>query len=150
MQTGDTNPALFLLATSPSPAHASGRGNQIVALARRRLRRRCRIICLRTSARPTRRVFGNADRSGADRTLDRAGAARERGSVRRKLSEKFSLYSFGAREVTIFSKRGSPRSGSQKGSSFRRRNSAPARQREHAVQFPIAAKLTPSRVPTPR
>ncbi len=43
----------------------------------------------------------------------------QRGSQRRKLSEKFSLYCFGASEATIFSKRGSPRSGSQKGSSFR-------------------------------
>jgi len=29
------------------------------------------------SARPTGRVFGSADHSGANRTLDRAGAARE-------------------------------------------------------------------------
>jgi len=42
----------------------------------------------------------------------------QRGSERRKLSEKFSVYCFGAREATIFSKRGSPRSGSQKGCSF--------------------------------
>src|SRR5438874_12779573 len=37
------------------------------------------------------------------------------GSVRRKLSEKFSLYCFGASEATICSKLGSPRSGSQSG-----------------------------------
>src|SRR4030095_7056651 len=36
----------------------------------------------------------------------------QRGSERRRLSEKFSVYSFGASEATIFSKRGSPRSGS--------------------------------------
>src|SRR6266581_3520613 len=35
------------------------------------------------------------------------------------LSEKFSLYCFGASEATIFSKRGSPRSGSHKGCSLR-------------------------------
>src|SRR5437879_651457 len=43
----------------------------------------------------------------------------QRRSQRRKLSEKFSVYCFGANEATICSKRGSPRSGSQKGSSFR-------------------------------
>jgi hypothetical protein len=42
----------------------------------------------------------------------------QRVSEWQNLSEKFSLYCFGASEATIFSKRGSPRSGSQKGSSF--------------------------------
>ena len=43
----------------------------------------------------------------------------QRGSEWRNLSEKFSVYCFGAREATICSKRGSPRSGSQNGSSFK-------------------------------
>ena len=42
----------------------------------------------------------------------------QRGSERQNLSEKVSLYCFGASEATIFSKRGSPLSASQKGSSF--------------------------------
>src|SRR5438105_11623524 len=37
-------------------------------------------------------------------------------SERRNLSEKFSVYCFGASEATIFSKRGSPRSASKSGS----------------------------------
>ena len=74
----------------------------------------------------------------------------QRGGERRKLSEKVSLYCFSANEVTIFSKRGSPRSGSQKGSSLGRRNSARPPRREHGVPFPVAAMLTPSRLPTPR
>src|SRR6266700_7374304 len=43
----------------------------------------------------------------------------QRGSKRRKLSEKFSVYCFGTSEATIFSKRGSPRSGSNIGCSLR-------------------------------
>jgi hypothetical protein len=62
------------------------------------------------SAIPTRRVFGNADGCGADRTWDRAGAAQERAA---EVVRKVSVYCFGANDATIFSKRGSPRSGSQ-------------------------------------
>ena len=36
-----------------------------------------RLICPSISALPRRRVFGSADHSGEDRTLDRAGAERE-------------------------------------------------------------------------
>src|SRR6266566_5592434 len=43
-----------------------------------KLRNCSRHGCLyRFISAPTRRVFGSADHSGADRTLDRAGAARE-------------------------------------------------------------------------
>src|SRR5215475_13385846 len=37
----------------------------------------CRLICPLSSVRMRRRVFGSADRSGADRTWDQAGAAQE-------------------------------------------------------------------------
>src|SRR5882724_6344627 len=54
-----------------------------------------REILVIVSARSTRRVFGSADRSGADRTLDRAGAARgltcRRGKRQRTVSRVASV-----------------------------------------------------------
>ena len=44
----------------------------------------------------------------------------QRGSERQNLSEKPSLYCFGANEAAIFSKRGSPRSESHSGRSLRK------------------------------
>src|SRR5207248_2063021 len=46
--------------------------------ARARGPRFTRLVTLHLSALPRLRVFGSADHSGADRTWDRAGAARER------------------------------------------------------------------------
>src|SRR5207237_9456830 len=51
--------------------------------------------------------------------LWRSGAVQSASAARTAPTER-SGYSFGARELTIFSKRGSPRSGSYQGISFKR------------------------------
>src|SRR5205823_2199096 len=56
------------------PSDTTGDAKLSTVLVRSRLRR---LICPLSLALPRRRVFGNADHSGADRTSDRAGAAQE-------------------------------------------------------------------------
>src|SRR5438034_11793116 len=74
----------------------------------------------------------------------------QRGSKRRNLSEKL-IAIVSARARRRFSRSADRRgAGPRRAAVLGRRSSALAPRREHAVQFPIAAKLTPSRLPTPR
>ena len=66
----------------------------------------------------TRIIAFGCDRRDIPERIEHRIESEQRGSERRKVSEKFSLYCFGASEATICSKRGSPRSGSHRGSSF--------------------------------
>ena len=70
---------LLRLRSALMTVHAIDLAKQFTASARRRdcWRLPRRLICSLFSPRARRRVFGTADHSEADRTLDRAGAAQE-------------------------------------------------------------------------